>query len=184
MEGLFSLDVFFNLKLHQLFPRLLLELILFSFLKMDLKVCILLMLSSKGTSLINCGYFFCSKRGRSQLFLVHRFEWYFESSSQTQLGICFRELAIAPPMLGTSQLLLNNNHSKVYFEGMPRKQGTSVFLRRHGDEMERLPGGYYRALGRSDDTMNLGGIKVKIMLNLYTVSHAMLGAKSSLQVLI
>lgn len=26
--------------------------------------------------------------------------------------------------------------------------------------MERLPNGYYRALGRVDDTMNLGGIKV------------------------
>ncbi len=34
------------------------------------------------------------------------------------------------------------------------------FLRRHGDEVERLPGGYYHALGRCDDTMNLGGIKV------------------------
>ena len=33
------------------------------------------------------------------------------------------------------------------------------FLRRHGDEVERLPGGYYRAHGRVDDTMNLGGIK-------------------------
>ncbi len=33
-------------------------------------------------------------------------------------------------------------------------------LRRHGDEVERLPGGYYIALGRCDDTMNLGGIKV------------------------
>ncbi len=27
--------------------------------------------------------------------------------------------------------------------------------------MERLPGGYYRAHGRVDDTMNLGGIKVR-----------------------
>ena len=36
----------------------------------------------------------------------------------------------------------------------------SWFLRRHGDEMERLPGGAYRAHGRSDDAMNLGGIKV------------------------
>ena len=35
-----------------------------------------------------------------------------------------------------------------------------VPLRRHGDHMERLPGGRYRALGRVDDTMNLGGIKV------------------------
>ena len=31
-------------------------------------------------------------------------------------------------------------------------------LRRHGDNLERL-GRYFRALGRVDDTMNLGGIK-------------------------
>ena len=36
-------------------------------------------------------------------------------------------------------------------------------LRRHGDEVERLQGGYYIALGRCDDTMNLGGIKVRIL---------------------
>lgn len=34
-------------------------------------------------------------------------------------------------------------------------------LRRHGDIFERLPGSYYTAKGRSDDTMNLGGIKVQ-----------------------
>lgn len=33
-------------------------------------------------------------------------------------------------------------------------------LRRHGDEIQNLPGNYFRALGRCDDTMNLGGIKV------------------------
>ena len=33
-------------------------------------------------------------------------------------------------------------------------------LRRHGDELARLPNGYWRAIGRFDDTMNLGGIKV------------------------
>ncbi|MCL6436673.1 MAG: hypothetical protein K6T90_21180, partial [Leptolyngbyaceae cyanobacterium HOT.MB2.61] len=32
--------------------------------------------------------------------------------------------------------------------------------RRHGDQLERLPNGYYRAHGRVDDTMNLNGIKV------------------------
>ena len=32
-------------------------------------------------------------------------------------------------------------------------------LRRHGDEMRRLAGGYFQAQGRADDTMNLGGIK-------------------------
>lgn len=35
-------------------------------------------------------------------------------------------------------------------------------LRRHGDEIERTVGGYYRAHGRVDDTMNLGGIKVSV----------------------
>jgi len=35
-------------------------------------------------------------------------------------------------------------------------------LRRHGDEIERTVNGYYRAHGRVDDTMNLGGIKVSI----------------------
>ena len=38
--------------------------------------------------------------------------------------------------------------------------GGGTVLRRHGDEVERLSGGYYVALGRCDDTMNLGGIKV------------------------
>ena len=33
-------------------------------------------------------------------------------------------------------------------------------LRRHGDVVECLPNGFFRAGGRSDDTMNLGGIKV------------------------
>ena len=33
-------------------------------------------------------------------------------------------------------------------------------LRRHGDQIEELPGGFWRGHGRADDTMNLGGIKV------------------------
>ena len=33
-------------------------------------------------------------------------------------------------------------------------------LRRHGDEIARLHKGYFRAQGRADDAMNLGGIKV------------------------
>lgn len=46
---------------------------------------------------------------------------------------------------------------------IPVLSPSSWFLRRHGDEMERLPGGrYYRAHGRVDDTMNLGGIKVRV----------------------
>ncbi len=100
------------------------------------------------------------------------------------------ELAILVPALGTSQRLLNGDHAQVYFDGMPSLEPGSLssllteagssgassssassgrdgmsssqrwFLRRHGDAFERLPGGSYRALGRLDDTMNLGGIKV------------------------
>ena len=47
---------------------------------------------------------------------------------------------------------------------MASLKGMQTPLRRHGDEFERLPGGYYRALGRCDDTMNLGGIKVGFRL--------------------
>ena len=36
-------------------------------------------------------------------------------------------------------------------------------MRRHGDQMERLGGGYFRAHGRVDDTMNLNGIKISSM---------------------
>ncbi len=52
--------------------------------------------------------------------------------------------------------------AQVYYRGMPEDPGGSGMpLRRHGDEVERLPNGYYRALGRCDDTMNLGGIKAR-----------------------
>jgi acetyl-CoA synthetase len=50
------------------------------------------------------------------------------------------------------------DHHEVYFEGMPPGPAGEV-LRRHGDQMEALGYGYYRAHGRVDDTMNLGGIK-------------------------
>ena len=33
-------------------------------------------------------------------------------------------------------------------------------MRRHGDQILRLPQGFFRAQGRADDTMNLNGIKV------------------------
>ncbi len=68
------------------------------------------------------------------------------------------ELALLPPMLGSSQTLLNRDHHEVYFEDMP-KGPRGEHLRRHGDQVLHLGGGYYRALGRVDDTMNLGGIK-------------------------
>ncbi|KAJ6794858.1 putative acyl-activating enzyme 17, peroxisomal [Iris pallida] len=68
------------------------------------------------------------------------------------------ELALGPSMFGASTVLLNANHYDIYFKGMPIWNGK--ILRRHGDEFERTAGGYYRAHGRADDTMNLGGIKV------------------------
>ncbi|MEA3213396.1 MAG: acetyl-CoA synthetase [Chthoniobacter sp.] len=69
------------------------------------------------------------------------------------------ELFIVPPSIGLSTSLLNKDHHEVYFGGTPRGPNGET-LRRHGDQMERLPGGYWRAQGRADDTMNLGGIKV------------------------
>ncbi len=68
------------------------------------------------------------------------------------------ELFLVPPSIGLSSDLLDGDHHNVYFAGVPSPDG--VLLRRHGDHFERLEGGYYRALGRIDDTMNLGGIKV------------------------
>jgi acetyl-CoA synthetase len=69
------------------------------------------------------------------------------------------ELALVAPMFGSSSRLSNADHHAVYFEGMPSGPNGEV-LRRHGDHMAHLGGGYHRAHGRVDDTMNLGGIKV------------------------
>ncbi|CAN6174185.1 unnamed protein product [Urochloa humidicola] len=75
---------------------------------------------------------------------------------QDSVGI--GELALDPILFGSSTTLLNADHQEVYFDGMPEWNGK--ILRRHGDEFERTHDGYYRAHGRADDTMNLGGIKV------------------------
>ena len=48
---------------------------------------------------------------------------------------------------------------EVYYEGCPRGPDGEI-LRRHGDLFTRLHGGFFKAQGRADDTMNLGGIKV------------------------
>ena len=68
------------------------------------------------------------------------------------------EMFLVPPIPGLSTELLNRDHHEVYYEDAPVYMG--VGLRRHGDELVRLENGYYRAQGRSDDSMNLGGIKV------------------------
>ncbi len=68
------------------------------------------------------------------------------------------EIFLIPPIMGLSQSLLNRDHFKVYYEGTPKYMGK--VLRRHGDELMQLENGYYKAQGRADDAMNLGGIKV------------------------
>ncbi len=67
------------------------------------------------------------------------------------------ELFIEPPCVGLSVELLNRDHHDAYYTGTP---DVGVVIRRHGDHIERLPDGRLRALGRVDDAMNLGGIKV------------------------
>ena len=68
------------------------------------------------------------------------------------------ELFLIPPIMGLSNSLLNRNHHEVYFKDTPSYKGQK--LRRHGDQLQRLENGYYKAQGRVDDAMNLGGIKV------------------------
>ncbi|MAE64652.1 MAG: AMP-dependent synthetase [Phycisphaeraceae bacterium] len=69
------------------------------------------------------------------------------------------EAFLVGPSIGLSATLLNRDHDEVYCRDTPTGPGGET-LRRHGDRMERLGGGFYRAHGRTDDTMNLGGIKV------------------------
>lgn len=69
------------------------------------------------------------------------------------------ELFIVPPSIGLSLTLLNREHDAVYHADVPTGSNGET-LRRHGDQMEALPDGFYCAHGRADDTMNLGGIKI------------------------
>jgi acetyl-CoA synthetase len=78
-----------------------------------------------------------------------------EDHNPSDLG----EAYLIPPSVGMSTRLLKRDHDAVYFADTP-KGPHGELLRRHGDCIERLPGGYFRAHGRADDTMNLGGIKV------------------------
>ncbi len=68
------------------------------------------------------------------------------------------EVFLIPPILGLSNSLLNRNHEEVYYKGTPKYEGK--ILRRHGDFLVKMENGYYRVMGRTDDSMNLGGIKV------------------------
>ena len=77
-----------------------------------------------------------------------------EQGQETDNG----EVYILPAAMGLSTRLLNQDHEAVYYQGTPVFKGK--LTRRHGDQMERLPNGYFRGHGRTDDAMNLGGIKV------------------------
>lgn len=68
------------------------------------------------------------------------------------------EVFLCAPALGLSTELIGKDHYATYFEGAP-KGPNDERLRIHGDEILVLDNGYYQALGRADDTMNLGGIK-------------------------
>ncbi len=76
-----------------------------------------------------------------------------DRNKQTTKG----EVFIIPPIMGLSTELLNKNHHDIYYKDTPKYKEV---LRRHGDELEVLENGYFKILGRVDDAMNLGGIKV------------------------
>ncbi len=76
-----------------------------------------------------------------------------EDGEESDVG----EVFLVPPSIGLSTTLINRDHRAEYFDGVP---DTGRVLRRHGDQLRRTPDGYFQALGRVDDTMNLGGIKV------------------------
>jgi len=87
-----------------------------------------------------------------------------DAGSNNSTTTCSGELVLLPPAVGLSTRLLHRNHYDCYYKGMPKHEGQ--VLRRHGDEMQVVRSTkvgstpYFRALGRCDDTMNLGGIKV------------------------
>ena len=68
------------------------------------------------------------------------------------------EVFLIPPSIGLSNELLNYDHFKEYYAGVPKGTKGEV-LRRHGDQIERLPSGYFRHHGRIDDMINIGGVK-------------------------
>jgi acetyl-CoA synthetase len=68
------------------------------------------------------------------------------------------EIFLRPPGIGLSNELINGDHHAAYYGNTPAIGGQK--LRRHGDQIERLSAEHYRAHGRVDDSMNLGGIKI------------------------
>ena len=52
------------------------------------------------------------------------------------------------------------NHSSLIETWQRASQWRNLPLRRHGDRLQRLPSGKFRACGRLDDATNASGIKV------------------------
>ena len=72
------------------------------------------------------------------------------------------EVFIVPPSIGLTQKLLNKDHHEEYYKDVPKGPNGEI-LRKHGDafETEEAFGiKFYKSIGRTDDAMNLGGIKV------------------------
>ena len=69
------------------------------------------------------------------------------------------EVFLIPPSMGLSLKVLNRDHHEEYYANTP-KGPQGQLLRRHGDQIQRFANGYFRAHGRADDCMNLGGIKI------------------------
>ncbi len=72
------------------------------------------------------------------------------------------EAWILPPSIGLSESLLNKDHEQEYYAHGNSGPNGEV-LRSHGDAFERIEEGgnvFYKSVGRTDDAMNLGGVKV------------------------
>ncbi len=72
------------------------------------------------------------------------------------------EVYLIPPSMGLSESLLNRDHEKEYYEGCPQGPEGDI-TRRHGDgfeikEQDNIR--FYMSRGRTDDAMNIGGIKI------------------------
>lgn len=72
------------------------------------------------------------------------------------------EVYLLPPSIGLTQRLLNKDHHEEYYAGVPKGPNGEV-LRKHGDAFEKVESFghvFYKSTGRTDDAMNIGGIKI------------------------
>jgi len=82
--------------------------------------------------------------------------------NQVQSSSGSGEVYLIPPSIGLSQEILNKNHFEEYYSNLPEIPAYPL-LRRHGDGFHVTTyarTNYYKSIGRTDDSMNLGGIKI------------------------